>query len=140
MTGYAKPLPVPTAESRPFWEGCRNHEFLLPNCRRCHSYWFPPTILCPECLSTEWDWVKASGRGRVYSFGVYHRLYHPGFREDVPYVLAVVSLDEGPRVIGSLVDCAPEDVECEIPIEVVFEDVTDEVTLFKFRKVAEGKS
>ena len=136
MSEYAKPLPVPTVESEPFWEGCKRRELLLPQCRGCAGYWFPPSPACPHCWSTEWDWRKASGRGAIYSFGVYHRVYHPGFESEVPYVFAIVELEEGPRLVGNVVDRKPEDLRCGLPVEVVFEDVTPDVTLYKFTTTA----
>ena len=133
MSEYTKPLPIPSAESEPFWEGCRRHELLLPRCQQCASYWSPPSAICPECLSMEWEWTRASGRGRIYSFGVYHRVYHPGFQDDIPYVVAVVELDEGPRLVSNVVHCTPEELQCDMPVEVIFEDVTPEATLYKFQ-------
>ena len=132
MSEYAKPLPYPTVESEPFWEGCKRHELLLPQCRQCAGYWFPPAATCPHCWSTEWDWRKASGRGRIYSFGVYHRVYHPGFENDLPYVFAVIQLEEGPRLVSNVINESPEKLQCDTPVEVVFEDVTEDVTLYKF--------
>jgi uncharacterized OB-fold protein len=87
-------------------------------------------------LSTEWEWSKSSGKGKIYSFGVYHRLYHKGFEADLPYALVVVELDEGPRVLTNVVGCAPDKLTCDMPVEVVFDDVTDDTTLYKFRPVA----
>ncbi len=132
MSEYTKPLPIPSVESKPFWEGCKRDELLLPRCNQCASYWFPATATCPECLSTDWEWTRSSGRGRIYSFGVYHRVYHQGFRNDVPYVVVVVQLDEGPRLVSNLVDCVLEEIQCDMPVEVIFEDVTDDTTLYKF--------
>ena len=74
-----------------------------------------------------------SGRGTIYSFVVFHRVYHPGFAEDVPYVAAVVQLEEGPRLPTLIVDGIEHDVSCDMPVEVVYDDVTDTVTLPKFR-------
>jgi len=133
MSEYIKPLPIPSVESKPFWEGCKEHQLLLPRCHRCGSYWFPASATCPKCLSTEWEWSKSSGRGKIYAFGVYHRVYHKGFETDIPYVLAVVQMDEGPRLLSNIVNCAPEELQCDIPVEVIFEDVTEDTTLYKFR-------
>jgi uncharacterized OB-fold protein len=135
MSEPAKPLPVPTAGSLPFWDGCRRHELLLPHCRDCRAPWFPPAALCPRCLGTNWDWTRSSGRGRVYSFVVYHRVYHPGFAKDVPYVVALVELDEGPRFMSNIVDCSPAEVRCDMPVEVVFEAASEGVVLPKFRPI-----
>lgn len=133
MSEYAKPLPVSSPESQPFWEGCRRHELLLQRCARCRAFWFPPSILCPECLSTVWEWTKTNGLGKVYSFVVFHRVYHTGFADEVPYVVAVVELEEGPRLTSNIIGCDPRIVHCEMPVEVVFEDISEAVTLPKFR-------
>ena len=140
MSNYVKPLPVPSLESLPFWEGCRRHELLLQRCARCRTFWFPPSILCPECLSTAWEWTKISGRGEIYSFVIFHRTYHTGFADEIPYVVAVVELEEGPRLMSNIIECEPHAVRCEIPVEVVFEDVSETVTLFKFRPRRDGDS
>jgi uncharacterized OB-fold protein len=133
MSAYAKPLPVPSPESEPFWDACRRHELALQRCEPCGTSWFPPSALCPRCLGEAWHWEATSGQGSVYSFVVFRRVYHPGFADDIPYVVAVVELEEGPRLPTRLVGIAPEDVRCDMPVEVVFDDVTEAVTLPKFR-------
>lgn len=133
MSEYAKPLPAPSVESKPFWESCKRHELSLPCCLTCGSWWFPPGPTCPNCWSTEWEWKKASGRGKIYSFGVYHRVYHKGFEREMPYVLAIVQLDEGPRLVTNVIGQVPDKLECNLPVEVVFEDVSEDTTLYKFR-------
>jgi uncharacterized protein len=80
-------------------------------------------------------WTKVSGRGKVYSFVVYRRSYHPGFEADLPYVVALVQLEEGPRLIGNIISCDPASVRCEMPVQVVFDDVTENATLYRFRGV-----
>ncbi len=129
---YAKPLPVPSAESKPFWEGCRRHELLVQRCKGCGKRWFPPSALCPECLSSEWEWAKTSGKGKVFSFVVYHRLYHPGFKDEIPYTVALIELEEGPRMLSNVAGDVKA-VKCDMPVEIFFEDVTEEVSLPKFR-------
>lgn len=135
MSAYSKPLPIPSVESEPFWEGCRRHELLLPRCKDCHSCWFPATATCPQCWGTSWEWTPSSGRGSIYSFGVYHRVYHEGFQNEVPYVLAVVQMEEGARLVSNVVNCKPAEVRCDMPVRVVFEDVTEDTTLYKFELV-----
>ncbi len=132
---YAKPLPQPTSVSRPFWEGCRRHELLTQQCLRCRAFRFPPQRLCPECLSEAGEWRRVSGRGTIYSFVVYHRLYHPAFEADLPYNVAVVELEEGPRLLSTIIGGGNDALRCDMPVEVVFDDVTPEVTLPKFRPV-----
>jgi uncharacterized OB-fold protein len=132
-TDYAKPLPRPTAVSREFWAAARRHELRVQRCRACGQHIFYPRVFCPACLSDGLEWVNVSGRGRVYSFTVVRRAMHPAFRPDVPYVLAIVELEEGPRLTTNIVGCDPLDVRVDMPVEVVFDDVTPEVTLVKFR-------
>ena len=81
------------------------------------------------------EWSSVSGRGRVYTWTIFHQLYHPGFQNDVPYNVAVIKLDEGPQLVSNVVGCRNEDIKLDMPVEVVFDDVTDEVTLPKFRPV-----
>jgi hypothetical protein len=79
------------------------------------------------------EWVVSGGRGRVYSFVVYHRAYHPAFEGNLPYVVAVVKLNEGPHLLTNIVGCGPDEVSCDMPVKVVWEEVTGEITLPKFR-------
>ncbi|GBD12944.1 hypothetical protein HRbin24_00965 [bacterium HR24] len=130
---YRKPLPQPTETSRPFWEGARRGELRLQRCRSCGEYVFYPRSLCPHCLSPELGWTTASGRGHVYTYTVVRRPAHPGFRDEVPYVLAIVELEEGPRLTTNIVGVAPEEVRIGMPVEAVFEPATEEITLVKFR-------
>ncbi|MFQ5472166.1 MAG: Zn-ribbon domain-containing OB-fold protein [Dehalococcoidia bacterium] len=132
---YRKPLPSPSPETERFWEGCRNHELLLPFCRGCQNYFFYPRSFCPKCFSWDVEWRKASGRGKIYTFAIQYRAWHPGWADDVPYVNAMVDLEEGPRIYTNIVgvDPDPGNIQCDMPVEVVFEDVTAEITLPKFR-------
>jgi uncharacterized OB-fold protein len=132
-TSYAKPLPAPSPESRPFWEAARKHELRLQRCESCHAYWFPPSTVCQECLSEDWTWERVSGQGEVFSFVVMHRAYVPGFKPELPYNVALIALREGPHFLSNVVGCANEDIYVGMPVEVVFDDVTEEVTLPKFR-------
>ena len=136
---YAKPLPVPSAESRPFWDAVRQHELKLQRCEACRAFWFPPSNICPECLSDRWAWTPVSGRGTVFSFVVMRRVYHPGFKDDVPYNATLVALEEGPRLMSNVVDCSNDEIQVGMPVEVVFDDVTDGVTLPKFRPLRNGR-
>jgi uncharacterized OB-fold protein len=133
MMNPARPLPNPAPESLPFWESCRKHELRLQRCGRCNAYWFPPSAFCPECWSTDWEWKRVSGLGKLYSFVVYHRAYHPAFATELPYLVGVIALDEGPRLTSNLVGCEPGDVHCGMAVAVCFDDVTPTITLPKFR-------
>jgi len=132
---YRKPLPNPlhVETSRPFWEAAKRHELLMPRCRLCDRLFFYPREVCPVCLRAEIDWQPVSGRGRLHSYTVIHQPANPVFRGDVPYVYALVQLDEGPRMIANLVDCPLEAVQIDMPLVATYDDVTPEVTLVKFR-------
>ena len=130
---YKKPLPKIDEESKGFWEACRRHEFALQRCRNCGELRYYPRAVCPECMSGEVEWIVASGRGEVYTFTATHQNQMPGFREDLPYVLAYVKLDEGLLVLTNVVECPVDRVRIGMPVEVVFEDVNDEIAIPRFR-------
>ncbi len=133
-TDYAKPLPEFTEDNRPFWEGCKQHKLLLQKCSGCgHHRSASPT--CPECWSMEHEWVQASGKGMVYSWIVVHQRYNRAFEPDLPYNVAIVELEEGPRLVTNLVEIENENIRPGLPVEVTWDDVTEEVTLHKFKPV-----
>jgi uncharacterized OB-fold protein len=127
-----EPLPVPTPISQPFWDGTRQHRLLLQRCEARHVFYYARSH-CPQCLSNRLEWFDASGKGSLYSFTVARRPTSPDFEQDVPYVIAVVELDEGPRMTSRLVEVDPDAVGIGMRLEVVFDDVTDEITLPYFR-------
>lgn len=133
---YDKPLPAPNLDSKPFWDGCKEHELRFQKCRDCGLVRWPASIICPYCYSTDTEWIVAGGRGKVYTFGIFHEVYHPAFEDKVPYVTASVELEEGPRLMTNIVGCSPEEVRCDMPVEVVWDDVTEEFTLPKFKPVS----
>ena len=133
---YQKPLPQIDEVSRPYWEAAKRHELVLQRCQGCGHFRYPAGDTCPRCLSDRLEWVKVSGRGRVYTWTVFHKVYHPAFAEDMPYAVVAVELEEGPRLLTNLVDCRLEDIEVGMPVEVVFDDVTEEISLSKFRPSA----
>lgn len=116
-----KPLPIPAPESTPFWEAAQRRELALPFCRRCDQFFTPPAARCPLCLEDDLQWRGVSGRGQVFSYTTYHRAYHPAYRDSLPYVVALVQLEEGPRLVSNIVGCSPHDVHCDMPVEVTYE-------------------
>jgi uncharacterized OB-fold protein len=130
---YAKPLPHLDEENRPFWEALQRHELYVQRCRDCGDVRYHPRAQCTQCLSPRTEWVKSSGRGKVYTFTATYQNQAPGFRESLPYIMSWVELDEGVKMLTNLIDCRPEDVKIGMPVEVVYEDVTPHVTLAKFR-------
>jgi uncharacterized OB-fold protein len=130
---YAKPLPHVDEENRPWWEALKRHELYVQKCRDCGATRYYPRAQCSACLSSRTEWLRCGGRGKVYTFTATFQNQAPGFRESLPYIMAYVELDEGLKMLTNLVDCRPEDVKIGMPVEVVYEDVTPEVTLAKFR-------
>lgn len=133
MSAAPKPLPQVSAEMAPFFAAARRHELVVQRCGGCGTHRFPARDLCSRCLSREVSWVPVSGRGTVFSVAVMHQVYHPGFAAEVPYAVVVVELEEGARLLSNVVDCPVRDIRIGMPVEVVFDDVTPEVTLPKFR-------
>jgi len=132
MSDYTKPLPIPSPESKPFWQAARDHRLSLPKCSNCSQIRFPPSDHCSACGDATHEWVDLSGVGRVFSFVTYRRLYNKGWEGELPYIVAVVELAEGPRILSTLVGIEPEEVLCDMEVKVVFDDVTDNVSLPKF--------
>ena len=130
---YAKPLPRFDEESKGFWEACQRHELYLQRCRACGEFRYYPRAVCPKCLSDQTEWVLSSGRGSVYTYTVTYQNQAAGFRDELPYVLAYVELDEGVHLLTNIVGCGPDEVRIGLPVQVSFEDVTPEVTLPKFK-------
>jgi uncharacterized OB-fold protein len=132
---YKKPLPVPDLESVEFWNGLKRHELTIQRCEKCGKHVYYPRSICPHCSAgpESLKWVKASGRGKVYTYAIVRQAAIPSFAPDVPYVLAVVELQEGPHMVTNIVGCKPEEVRCEMLVEIVYDDVTPEITLPKFK-------
>jgi len=138
MAAYHKPLPAISPLNEPYWYGLKRHELQLPRCHECGTIWYPPSLFCPGCWSRNFAWQKLSGRGKVNSWVVFHQAYFPSFTDDVPYNVAEVELEEGPRLLTNLVAVDNDDITMDMPVEIVFDDVTDEVTLAKFRPIRRG--
>lgn len=135
MPEYKKPLPQPDAETQPYWDGCRAHELRAQRCDGCGKVRWPPAGFCPACFSWESHWDRIAETGCITSFVVVHHA-PAAFAEDAPYPLALVTLDDTDgRVVleANVVDCPWEQVAVGMRIQVVFDDVTPEVTLPRFR-------
>jgi hypothetical protein len=126
-------IPKPTPETQHYWDGARAGELRLQTCNACDNTYFPPRPFCPDCGSREVSVITASGRGFLYSYVINH-LPSPGF-ENGPYAIAVVELEEGPRLMSNILDCAqtPEALQLDMALEVTFEKLTDDITLPQFR-------
>ena len=137
---YGKPLPEIRDGTKAFWEGCKRHELLVQRCSECGAYRHPPQPMCHKCNSLSVEWVKITGKGTVYSYTVVHTPsgLTPGFEKDLPLPVVLVELPDAGKVrmVSNLVECKPGDVEIGMPVEVVFDDVTAEITLPKFKPAA----
>lgn len=135
---YQKPIPVPDEASQPFFEGTRAHRLMIQRCNTCGTAHWPVKSRCSACLSTDIAWVQASGKGTLYTFALMHQILHPGFASEIPYNVAEVDLEEGLRVTSTIVGCSNADLRIGMPLEVTFADLTDEVSLPKFRPAQES--
>jgi uncharacterized OB-fold protein len=127
------PAPVPDLDTQPFWDGCRVDRFLVPECASCGARRWPPGPMCPVCQSTETRWIESSGRGTVYSWLVVHHPVNPVLVDQVPYVVAMIDLEEGVRVVGNVEACDPDAVSAGMPVAVFFEDHEDGMRIPNFR-------
>jgi uncharacterized OB-fold protein len=135
MSDVGKPVPRPAPESLPYWEAAKQHRLDIPHCRGCDEYFFPPARICPRCTASDVDFVTVSGRGKIFSYVIFDRVYHPGFADDVPYAVALVELAEGPRLISNIIGIPAEQVSCDMLVAVVFDDAAGGVPVPKFKPV-----
>jgi uncharacterized OB-fold protein len=128
-----RPVPAPTELTEEFWVAARDERLLYARCDDCGTAQFPRELACTSCLSPSVRWVPASGRGTLYSYTVIHRAPFPDF--PVPAVMAQIVLEEGPAIFSGIVGCDPDDLACDLPVEVTFERQDDAITLPMFRLV-----
>lgn len=134
MAEYAKPVPTPNPVSAPFWESAKAHALKVQRCVPGQHWFFYPRLRCPFCHTQDIDWVEVSGKGRVYTYTVVYRPQSSEFEEDVPYVFAVVELEESPnlRMYTNVDDVSLDDIKSEMPVTIKYDDVTADTTLVKF--------
>lgn len=123
--------PLIDDDSRQFWEGAKNHKLMIQRCADCDKFIFYPRIICPHCYSEQVSWVEASGLGRIHSYTVIHRAAPP-FNEQAPYVVAIIELNEGVRMVSRVVGDRDK-ISIDKQVSVVFEKIDDEVTLPYFQ-------
>lgn len=129
-----KPFPIPTPDSRPFWNGLAEQKILLKHCRQCDHLFHYPRITCPHCLSSDLEWKQSSGRGKLYTYTISRRPTHPLFADEVPQYLAVVELEEGPRLTSTLVNVPEDKIRIGMELAPVFERHEKEgATLLRFQ-------
>ena len=136
MPEWNKPLPTIVGETKPYWDACRQGRLLLQKCDKCSEFQFYPRGICSNCWSNDIKWVKASGKGTVWTYTVTYQNRTQGFAQDVPYVLALVELEEGVRMFSNIVECNPQDVKIGLPVEVTFVQANNQVTVPYFKPSA----
>lgn len=127
-----KPVPEPDERSQEFFDGAKRGELMLSRCNDCAAWLHPAAPVCTECMSADIKWEKASGRGTVFTFGVMHQFYHPGFTNELPYNVTVVELEEGPRLNSNMVTVANDAITVGMPVRAVFVEQGAGVFIPKF--------
>lgn len=133
MKEYLKPLPQIEPFTKPFWEAAKDGRLLVQECKSCNSPIFFPRDRCPKCWSQDLQWIEASGKGTIYAFSITYEGVEDVFKEDLPIVLAWIDLPEGIRMQSNIVECDPDDVSIGMDVEVVFEKVTEDISLPYFK-------
>ena len=122
-------IPAATDLTRPYWEHARDGRLVTQVCHQCRQIWHPPLPACPHCHSSDLGWQQVSGTGTVYTYTVVRHATHAALAGHIPYVIAIVELTEGPRIVTGIIGCDARDVRAGMKVQVRFEAVTDEVTL-----------
>ncbi len=130
---YKLPLPRMHGPAQDFYRFCKGHELRFQRCTQCGTWRHIPRDMCAKCGSASFEWARSSGKGRVFSWTTVAQPFLPQFASLVPYAVAVIELEEGVRMVSWVTDVTPEQLEIGMAVEVVFDDVTSEVTLPKFR-------
>lgn len=131
-------LPSPDDETQPYWDAAREGKLLIKRCRACGMAHFYPRPFCPKCWSEEVVWEEASGRATLYTYSVVHRNDLPPWPERVPYVAAIVDLEEGPRMMTNVVNCDPGQLRIGMPLRVTFRPETEEFAVPVFEPDTEA--
>ena len=124
-----RPVPVPDAATAPYWAAANEGRLVMPRCMHCGRWHFYPRALCPHCSSQKLEWTACSGRGTVYSYTVVHRAPSPVFAAEVPYVVGIIEVEEGPHLMSSIVNCAPEAVSIGMKVRAGFRRIADDLQL-----------
>ncbi len=135
MSEVARSEPNSTEYSEGFWVGVRRGELVIQRCTACERLRHYPQPMCPDCHSVDFDWAPVTGRGVIYSYTVAHRAFHPAWKDDVPYVLATIELEEGVRMMTDLIGIDPNTVEIGQKVEVYFEELPGRGMMPRFRRV-----
>ena len=128
-----RPIPAPDERSAEFFGAAKEGRLLIKRCSDCRRYLAPQRDMCDACNSEKLEWAQASGKGMIYSFVVMHQILHPGFRDEGPYNVASIELEEGPRITSNIVGTPNGEIRVGMKVEAVFEDLADDVAVPKFR-------
>jgi uncharacterized protein len=131
-----RPIPTPDERSAPFFAAAKKGQLLIKKCAGCASYLAPQREMCYVCGGESLEWAPASGKGTIYSFVFMHQLLHGAFKDEIPYNVITVELEEGPRITSNLVGAADSDIKVGLPVEAVFEELSEDVAVPKFRLVS----
>jgi uncharacterized OB-fold protein len=132
-TTHHRPAVIPDERSKMFFEACERGEFLIRRCASCQEWSAPADTMCSMCGNLELGWARASGRGTVHTFGIVHHISHPGFKDEAPYNVAVVELEEGPRINTHIIGCANDEIAVGMAVEIEFVRTESGVSVPKFR-------
>jgi uncharacterized OB-fold protein len=129
----AQSVPTPSFEDSIFWGATKEHRLVLPHCRACNHVWFPPYAACPRCFSQDLDWLDAVGRGSLFGWTEIHARPSASYPDSGRYIVALVELAEGPLMLSRLIALEWDELHLGLPLEVVFDDITPDVTIPRFR-------
>ncbi|MGH3217178.1 MAG: Zn-ribbon domain-containing OB-fold protein [Streptosporangiaceae bacterium] len=135
---YERPLPAITEDNEPFWLSAQEHALKLQQCGNCSRFRYFVSPICPNCGSFDFAWERISGLGTVYTFTVVERAPSVSWASEVPYVYAIVQVDEGPLLPTNIVGCDPAEVRIGMPVTITYDDVTEQITIPKFRPADES--
>lgn len=122
--------------TKAFWKSCKKHTLIFQRCNDCGHIRWPLSFVCPKCSSRKAEWVKSEGKGRVYTYVVFHVPFHPDFNDKIPYIVAIIELKEGPHFLTNIIGCDHTQIQCDMEVEIVWEDVSSDINLPKFRPLA----
>ena len=134
-----RPVPKLERDTHGYWEHLRRHELVIQRCTRCRTYRHHPRPMCPECHSLEFEWARMSGRGTIYTYAIVTQPLHPFWAGKTPYNVVLVELEEGVRIVSNLVDCPNDLIRIGMPVTVVWEDVSEEISLPMFKPVSASR-
>ena len=138
LFGPGIPPPAPDEVTAPFWEACRERRLVVQRCADCGTYRSPPSAICSKCRGFDFEFDESAGRGRVFTYTVVHHAGHPAVADAIPYAVAVVQLDDcgGAKLVSNVVGCSYAEVRVEMPVEVVWDEVSADLTVPRFRPAA----